>query len=81
MDLLFDKFNIFKIKDNNESYEDKFDKIFLLDTNILEIYSYIRSENISSSEDKINILREKTKEYIQKRLSVINSVNMCNNIL
>ena len=81
MDLLFEKFNVFKIKDNNESYQDKCNKIFLLDTNILEIYNYIRSENISFNYEKIEILRDKTKEYIQDRLSKINSVQMCYNIL
>ena len=81
MDLLFEKFNVFKIKDNNNSYQDKCDQIFLLDTNILEIYNYIRSENISFDNEKLQILRDKTKDYIQNRLLQINSVNMCYNIL
>ena len=80
MDILFEKFNICKVKDT-ETYENKFNKIFLLDTDILSIYSYIRSENISLDNNKINFLRNKTKEYIQLKLKTINSVNTFSTVL
>ena len=106
MDLLFEKFNVFKIKQpsslanwqtqsvsgslanwqtqsvsGSKSYQDCYqDKIFDSDTSILEIYNYIRLENVSYYLH-LGIIREKAKEYIQNKLLQINSVNTCHNIL
>ena len=78
MDLLFEKFNVFKIKQpSSESYQDK---IFDSETSILEIYNYIRLENVSYYLH-VGIIRDKAKEYIQNKLLQINSVNTCYNIL
>ena len=66
MDLLFEKFNVFKIKQSSgaESYQDK---IFDSDTSILEIYNYIRLENVSYYLH-LEIIRNKAREYIQNKL-------------
>lgn len=81
MDTLVEYFNIFTIKDNEENYQDKISKIFVSDTNIFEIYNYIRCENISSDIKKIILLRNITKDYIEEQLLLINSIETCNNII
>ena len=82
MDLLFDKFNVFKLKESSsQTYQDCYqDKIFDSETSILEIYNYIRLENVSYYLH-VGIIRDKAKEYIQNKLLQINSVNTCYNIL
>ena len=82
MDLLFEKFNVFKLKESSsQTYQDCYqDKIFDSETSILEIYNYIRLENVSYYLH-VEIIRNKAKEYIQNKLLQINSVNTCLNIL
>ena len=74
MDILFEKLNICKIKDT-EICDSKFNKILLVDFNILEIYNYIRSENVLADNEKISLIRNKIKEYIQQKFKTINSLN------
>ena len=82
MDLLFEKFNVFKLKESSlQTFQDCYqDKIFDSDTSILEIYNYIRLENVSYYLH-VGIIRDKAKDYIQNKLLQINSVNTCYNIL
>jgi hypothetical protein len=81
MDTLLDNFNVFKIKDDIDIFEVKFDNIFMPESNILDIYNYIRSKNIASDEYKISLLKIKTKEYMIKQLLLVNSISTCYNIL
>jgi hypothetical protein len=81
MDTLLDNFNVFKIKDDIDTFEVKFDNIFMPESNILDIYSYVRSKNIASDEYKISLLKIKTKDYMIKQLLLVNSINTCYNVL
>jgi len=81
MDTLLDNLNVFKIKDDIDTFEVKVENIFMSESNILDIYSYIRSKNIASDEYKISLLKIKTKEYMIKQLLLVNSINTCYNVL
>jgi len=81
MDILFSNLNIFKSKESDESYPKFVDSIFQPDTNILSIYSFIRSSNVANSLEQVDLLKNKFKIYVDLKLKSISSTSICLNVL
>lgn len=77
MDILTNSFGILKSHEPIELFSKYVENIFDTNVDILLTYNFIRNHNVSSSPDKIQYLRKKMFDYIEKKLILINSSSTC----
>lgn len=77
MDILFNNFGIFKTNEPTDAYSTYIDNIFEPNGNILSTYNFIRSNNIADDIDKIGMLKNITRKYIETKIKSIQSPSTC----